>query len=368
MNMYILEEIHIAKNHGYQTRNVYQTAVKQYCNYHDMTLEELIEEAEKEEDAGIKWKHTKLKKRLITFRHYLIETHPLNTVRTYFHKITSIYDYYEISIGPLPRVNKKSYTTPEPIQFKDLPDKEIIREAINISTPVMKAIILFMTSSGCARTETLNLTIQDYINSLQDYTTKTDIIEIIDEINKKENIIPTFAVLRVKTNKYYTTYCSPEAVKAINSHILSRENIAPHDKLFKINKQYFIDKFQDLNDELGLGKVGKYNRLRSHMLRKFHASALYNDGMSIDKVNDLQGKAKNKTDAAYFMTNPEDLKAEYIEHLPALMMGKEVEKIKIKSPEYIRLESENKEYKESLEEMWEEINNIKKRNDIWDEL
>ena len=104
------------------------------------------------------------------------------------------------------------------------------------------------------------------------------------------------------------------------------------------------------------------------MLRKFHASALYNDGMSIDKVNDLQGKSKTLTDQAYFMVNPDDLKAEYIEHLPALMMGKEVEKIKIKSPEYLRLESENKQYKESLEEMWEEINNIKKRKDIWDEL
>lgn len=61
-------------------------------------------------------------------------------------------------------------------------------------------------------------------------------------------------------------------------------------------------KFRELNHELGLGKVGEYVRLRSHMLRKFHASALYNDGMSLDKVNDLQGKAKNKTDQSYFMT------------------------------------------------------------------
>lgn len=366
--MYTLEEIHIAKNHEYQTRNVYQTAVKQYCNYHDMTLEELIEEAEKEEDQGIKWKHSKLKKRLITFRHYLITTHPLNTVRTYFHKIISVYDYYEINIGPLPTVNKKSYTTPEPIQFKDLPDKEIIREALNISNHTMKAIILFMSSSGCARTETLSLTVQDYIDAVQDYTNKTEIIEVIDELNQKKDIIPTFQVYRKKTGKYYTTYCSPEAVNAINSHLLARENISNDSKLFKRNKQYLIDKFQEINDELGLGKVGKYNRFRSHMLRKFHASALYNDGMSIDKVNDLQGKAKNKTDAAYFMTNPEDLKAEYIEHLPALMMGKEVEKIKIKSPEYIRLESENKEYKENLEVMWNEINDLKKRNEIWDDL
>ena len=67
------------------------------------------------------------------------------------------------------------------------------------------------------------------------------------------------------------------------------------------------------------------------MLRKFHASALYNDGMSLDKVNDLQGKAKNKTDQAYFLINPEDLKYDYIQHLPAVTIGKEIEKISIKS-------------------------------------
>jgi Phage integrase family. len=59
--------------------------------------------------------------------------------------------------------------------------------------------------------------------------------------------------------------------------------------------------FERINEELGFGKVGNYNRFRSHMLRKFHASALYNDGMSRDNVNDLQGKAKNKTDDAYFI-------------------------------------------------------------------
>ena len=49
-----------------------------------------------------------------------------------------------------------------------------------------------------------------------------------------------------------------------------------------------------INDTLGLGRVGKYIRFRSHMLRKFHASALYNGDMILDKVNDLQRKAKNK--------------------------------------------------------------------------
>lgn len=96
-----------------------------------------------------------------------------------------------------------------------------------------------------------------------------------------------------------------------------------------------------INDTLGWGRVGKYCRFRSHMLRSFHASALYNSEMSLDKVNDLQGKAKNKTDAAYFMTNPGDLKYEYIKHLSAVTINTDVEKLSFKSLQFIQMEKEN---------------------------
>ena len=118
-------------------------------------------------------------------------------------------------------------------------------------------------------------------------------------------------------------------------------------------------KFININNELGLGKVGTYNRFRSHMLRKFHASALYNDGMGRDKVNDLQGKAKNKTDSAYFMTNPEDLKYEYIKHLPAVTINKDVEKLSVKSSEYMKMEKENESLKSEVSGMRKELDEMK---------
>ena len=58
-----------------------------------------------------------------------------------------------------------------------------------------------------------------------------------------------------------------------------------------------------INDILSLGRVG-YHGFSSNMLRKFHASSLYNKSISLDKFNNLQEKAQDKTDAAYFMTNP----------------------------------------------------------------
>lgn len=88
----------------------------------------------------------------------------------------------------------------------------------------MKVVILFICSSDCARAETLSLKIQDYIDPLSEYLSRKDmdIFEIIDLIEEDDTVVPTFNIRRKKPNKYYTIYCSPEAVKAINGHILSR--------------------------------------------------------------------------------------------------------------------------------------------------
>ena len=136
--------------------------------------------------------------------------------------------------------------------------------------------------------------------------------------------------------------------------------ITDESKLFKIDASYFTHQFVRINNELGLGQVGNFNRFRSHMLRKFHASALYNDGMSLDNVNDLQGKAKNKTDQSYFMTNPEDLKYEYIKHLHAVTINQEVEKLSIKSPEYVQLENQKNKLESEISTIREEMDDVKK--------
>ena len=81
--------------------------------------------------------------------------------------------------------------------------------------------------------------------------------------------------------------------------------------------------------------------------------------MSIDKVNDLQGKAKNKTDAAYFMTNPDDLKYEYIQHLPAVTINTDVEKLSVKSPQFILMENENEALKSEVGDMRNELEEMR---------
>lgn len=362
MNDELLKNLSISCNHSKGTTFNYEIALRKYCNYFGMELKDFLKEAEEDEMNGVKWKHSRLKSKLIEYRHHLFQNYALGTVKKEMNCIIFFYKFYDIEILSLPKVNDKSIQKPAPIYFKDLPDKAVIREAFKIATPLMKAIILFSCSSGCARIETLSLTIGDYIDALSEYLPKRnmDIFHAIDYLNGIDDVVPTFTILRKKTNKYYLTYCSPEAVNAINAYLLLRDRpISEESPLFQISRTYMVQSFEMINDTLGLGRVGKYRRFRSHMLRKFHASALYNDGMSLDKVNDLQGKAKNKTDAAYFMTNPDDLKYEYIQHLPAVTINTDVEKLSIKSPQFIQMEKENEALKSEVGSMRNEIEEVR---------
>ena len=292
-----------------------------------------------------------------------MQGYAFSTVKKEMNCIKFFYKFNDIEILDLPKVNEKAIKKSAPIYFKDLPDKEVIREAFKLASPLMKAVILIGCSSGCARAETLSLTVGDYIEALSEYlpSRNMDIFKVIDYLNDVDDIVPTFSILRRKTNKYYLTYCSPEAVKAINAYLLLREKpLTNESPLFDISRTHLVRLFEDINDTLGLGRVGPYRRFRTHMLRKFHASALYNDGMSIDKVNNLQGKAKNKTDAAYFLTNPEDLKFEYIEHLSTVTINIDVEKLSIKSPQFIQIERENETLKSEVGDMRKELDEMKK--------
>lgn len=347
----ILNEIHHAKAHQKSAQKIYKNAVKQYCEYHQLSLYELIQEADQEEEKAIRWKNRKLKTRLISFRQHLVEKYKKNTIQSYFNAIMAIYHYFEIEIHELPKLNKKNINIPEPINYVDLPTKEIIKKALQIADNRMKAIILFMSSSGCAKRETLNLTIQDFIDATSIYHNSNDIHEVIELVKDREDIIPMFRLKRQKTNKHYYTFCSPEAVTAIISYMLTFEELKPESKLFPIHEDYVTILFIEINNILGLGKKGTYNRFRSHMLRKFHASQLYNSGLTLEEIDALQGRGKDATHSSYFLEDPEKLRQKYIDHLDCLTINLDVNNLDIKSPEYIQMETELQEKNTALEDM-----------------
>lgn len=311
--MNLLNEVSIARNLSLKTKQSYWDAMNCYSKFNNDFFMNLLDEAEKEEDQGIRWKNRKLKNRLINFRIYLQEKYLISTAKVYFQRILTLYRHFEIEIHRLPPMSTKSCNMSKPITFEDLPTKDIIKKAVELSNPVMRAIILFISSSGCARNETLNITIQDFIDSTFEYHNETDLRKALLFLNNKENIVPCFRIRRRKTNKFYFTFCSPEASKNIICYLISNRRFKGSEKLFDINLYYFNKYFMFINQELKLGKVGTYNRFRSHMLRKFHASTLYNakNGLTLEEIDSLQGRGKNIVHSAYFMENPKILKQKY---------------------------------------------------------
>ncbi len=363
-NMEILNEFAIERSLSEGSINLYKSTLKKYCQVQGMDLYELLEEADKEEEDGIRLKKRTLKSRLIKFRKHLIDTVSSKTVKTYMSRILTFYRTYEIEIPPLPKINTKRLMEYPPVYFKDLPDKEIIKEALNISTPQVKAIILFQTSSGCARKETLNLKVKDFLEACEEYYNKEDFSSLIELLFylKQQTLVPTFKIVRQKTNKPYYTFCSPEASKAICNFLITRENLNPEDQLFKMNEVTYITNFEKINDTLHLGKVGAYNRFRGHMLRKFHASHLYQgeNHLTLDEVDALQGRTRGGSRDSYFMDDTDVLKKRYIECMGNILINSDVEYVTLDDEESVKLLTESYEEIARLKSEKKEIVNYAK--------
>ena len=380
-NTEILEEIALVRNHGPQSKKTYRRAMNHYCEFHQMTMQELLDEADAEEEAGIRWKHRKLKTRLLNFRQWLInKEYKKATIKSYFTAVKVIYKYFDIEIHELPPITDKNINLPEPIKFKDLLTHEEIDLVLRNTNKKFNALILFMCSSGCARAETLSLTITQFLEATSSYHNEIDMMKALNKLQNMKDVVPTFYLKRIKTNKYYYTFCSPEAVKAIVNYLLndrikfdSEGNALtnPSEKLFKIRSNYLPVALYELNNELGLGRAGTYQRLRTHMFRKFHASTLKKAGMSESDIDALQGRGKSSTRASYFYEDPEALREKYIDCLPELSINDNVNILDFKAPEFRRLEEAVRERDEQLETMndiVERVTALEKSRPTWENI
>ena len=300
-----LKQFSHARNIKKSTLNGYESSLNKYVKFNEMTIEELVEEAQNVEKRKIPLKNRTLKKRLIDFRNYLLNSDlSTKTAKTYFSKIKAYYRHYEIEIPILPKV---SYDKPYETNYLDLPKHSDIKKAIDVSSSLMKAIILFMISSGTAKAETLSLTIDNFIKATEEYHSGGAIENILNELENK-NIVPKFYLKRIKTNKYYYTFCTGEATQFIIKYLRTRNNLKVEDKLFDITDSSLSLKFRQINDSIGWGFKGKYRFFRPHTLRKFNAS---NIGLSREYVDLIQGRGKDELYTAYIKTNPQKLKTIY---------------------------------------------------------
>ena len=323
----ILERFFHERNSSPSTVTTYTRVVGIYEKFTDKHLNELLELADDEEYNNIRWKNTDTRRYIITFREFLYGKYNVSTAKLYLTAIITIYRHFEITIPPLPYYSTKHARRTDPLLPEQLLDRDILRECIRISSPVVKSLILFMSSSGMSRIDVLNLTIQDYLEATKDYHSHQESVKyaIREMRDLEEPIIPEFHLTRQKTGQQYVTFCSHEAVKSINAYLLTRtETLTRNLPLFRIHERYFNTIFERLNEHFQLGKVGNWNRIRSHMLRKYHASQLAEAGMTTDHINLLQGrKIPGIAHETYIRIKPETLREEYIQSLPYIVISDE---------------------------------------------
>ncbi|WP_409199836.1 phage integrase SAM-like domain-containing protein [Methanobrevibacter sp. DSM 116169] len=306
-----IEERNIKKS----TSQNYESTLKKYSDFHAQPIEKLLEEAYVEENNNIPLKKRKLKNRLLDYRNYLLNTEMSpNTVKTYFSKLKTFYQHFEVEIPKIPNAKyEKAYET----NYLDLPTKKHIEDALNIVSIDLKAVILFMSSSGTSKAETLSLKIEDFIIATQKYHNGGNIKNILKILEKNNNIVPTFYLKRIKTDKYYYTFCSPEATNAIVYYLKTRKNLKLNDNLFDYKSSLLLSKFQEINDKMNWGFKGNYRFFRAHTLRKFHASNL---GLTAEYIDSLQGRSKNVVHETYIKTNPQKLKEIYMGAMQNVMI------------------------------------------------
>lgn len=338
LNQFI-DERNLAK----ATVKQYRTTLTQYANFNGLTLDELIEEADAEEEKGIRLKKRTLKTRLVNYRSHIIESDSKNTITNKMTQVKSFYRHFEIEIPQLPYLSDKNIRKEVPIGYDDIPSKTIIREALDFSTLLMRGFILLQCSSGMAKAEALSLTVGQFLQATGKYDEAKTIHEmLIDIYTSQEIIVPTFRMKRQKVNEYYYTFCTAEAVHEIVKYLLNESRpLKMESPLFNISSNYINLLMGQINDVLGLEKVGIYRKFRSHMLRKFNATQLCNgeNALSEEEVDFIQGRSRGKIRETYLKKNPVELKHKYIKAMNNVLINHESSVINQQRREFERNEA-----------------------------
>ena len=381
-----LNQFFVEKDLAESTKELYSACVKLYEELLGKSLDELIQEADSEEEQGIRWKHRIIKDYLISYRSFLFANKSEGTAKRYLSCLKSVYRHFEIELQPLPSFNSKQIDKTYEMSYDDLLTKEEIIDAYYEANNVCKCIILFAMSSGMSKVDLLNLTVGNYINACNRYVTEDELIKQLNEL-KGEEVIPCFNGNRQKTGTSFVSFCSPEASEHITQYLIGRDaqikqafedadddemdqlpqKLRYDDKLFDISKSHLTYVFRCINRKLKLGKVGKFTKFRCHALRKFHASRLMNlDNINwtVEEIDTLQGRKKDKTHRAYFHNDKEKLYQKYVESVDELMLFQSIHEID--KEEFEKVKTENNFFKreivkneKKLEEQQETINLIK---------
>jgi len=122
----------------------YKRQLELYCTFLDKTPTELIDQAENEEDQGMRMRNRSIKKYLLNFKEFMEDNN--YSSHTIINTITIVRTFYTEYDVILPKMHLKRKQQTESIE--DIPNKNDIRLALKYANPKYRAIILTMSSAG----------------------------------------------------------------------------------------------------------------------------------------------------------------------------------------------------------------------------
>ena len=351
----ILAEMNILKGWTKHTYKNYRVVVRQYEEHTHLSLQELIDEADLEEEQGIRMKRRKIKKYLTSFIQENSQKYKSSTLNKKISIIRSVYYYFEIEVPHIPFQKDKRIE-----KIGDIPNRNHIKQALeSTNNKKIKAIVCFMAVSGCGSAETRNITIQDLMEATAEYHNETSVAQWIHKMKNTENVVPTIPVIRQKTSNEYFVFCTPESMNFIADYLEDRlysEDIFPESKLFPYSEQGVGKLYWRLNERNKWGYVNSHTFFRSHSMRKFFATTLTKSKVDFIITEFLLGHHIESSTAAYYKLDPNAVKEVYMNIMNELMFFGEIQYESIQSLEKKELEM----LREKTKSQEERLNNIER--------
>lgn len=355
--------------------STYTSAVNAYTKFHQLNMDELINEALTEQENMVPEHQLKIYDRILSFREYNTEKLLGNTVIAYETIIKQIYSNARVKIPTLPRINTKILRKNEALEFEDYLTKDELKRAMQYLSLPLQARFIGMVSSGSSNKEMDSFTTRQFIDDMYCYHQCDDDREALKYLaNKNHHHIWCAKLIREKTQKPYYACFSPEAVQLIALVKYSEKKLKP--KLYINDRSYFKDRLALINDKYGFGYAGGHRRLRPHMLRHFHATYIsmsvldYGEeaGLRNFEVDELQGRGKTKSQDTYIKTTRIRQKMLYAKVLNNISLFHEYEYEFRDGDVHIWLKDHRKKYDKLVRENQKMKSALENNNSVSDEL
>jgi integrase len=373
MNLDLAEKLFINKNLSKSTQSLYTLGLKQYCKLTGMTLEDLLDEAEYEEENIHRLRKRKIDSYLPRFKKSLEERKLApQTIKVYVSAVKTFYKYYKITI---PEVSTDVSDICLEKNEGRLLTKEEIQKMVEIAPIRDKTMIYLMAMTGMAQAEVRNLTIKKILDATSDaLDKKIETVENLFEYEKElKEVVLSLLITRKKVKYRYQSFIPPEVTKNI-LYYLKERSYGRNEKIriTDINKELFVthngekltksgvsSNFNRIGKKLGFtaSEKGAYGFWRSHGLRKYFISTIINNTGDHILADYLVGHKIDKTKRAYWKADPDKLKAKYMEVVGFLSIDESKFQV-FRSEEFKKLTAELKESKKESQNMKNEFRKI----------